>query len=303
MNQPEPDSCDTASLRQAALLPCALMVVGAIPALANRRRELTLEGYNVTWVATLAKALARHELSPCSVILVAQSLPDGTNSELISLIRAQSHSSYVYLIAQVVDEGSVGQDADDWVAVSASYEDLTARLRAARRIVTMERSCRIGNDTARMALHFDQNLGTYGRQFFTSEAVRALEHLQRTDHSMALLLVRAETIGQRIEPLTCIAETLLDLANSDGDVVARLSPVTFGLLMCNIDEQGAADVQQRVTRQLSQVQSTLACGLAVVNGPIIDAHDSLHALMQTAEQTMRAIEPAAPEDFSNAMGV
>lgn len=185
MNEAEAEPDDIASLRLAAQLPITLMVVGAVPALASQHRELAQEGYNVITAATVAQALARHEQDPCSVILVGSHLPDGTCRDLIASIRAQSHSSYVYLIAQVVDESNIGRDADDWVTLSSSREDLLKRLRAARRIVTLERSCRVGNDTTRLRELAGQAFGIANQQTLASEAVRHRAEPEQSDRSIA----------------------------------------------------------------------------------------------------------------------
>ena len=80
-------------------------------------------------------------------------------------------------------------------------------------------------------------------------------------------------------------------------------PVTFGLFMPNVDEAAAAAVWQLANRQLSQMGSTLACGVAVVHGPITEAQESYLALIDSAERTLRAVEPAVPKDHSDALGV
>ncbi len=302
MSEADPALDDTGSLRLAAQLPCTLMVVGVLPALTSQRRELAQEGYNAVWVGTKAQALAQHEQEPCSVMVVASHLPDGTGAELTASVRAQSHSSYVYLIVQADDEANVAPDADDWVALSASCEDLMTHLRAARRIVTMERSCRVANESARLRGLVDRQFGTFSRQLFISEAIRRLAELQRDDRAVALLLVRSGFEEECLEHLTDIANVLLDAGRNFNGVVARLSAVTFGLFMSDVDEHSAAAAHQQIVQRLSQLQSVLSCGVALVGGPITEPHDSFKALNQAAERTLRPITRTPREELGDAVG-
>jgi DNA-binding response OmpR family regulator len=302
---------DTASIRQAAQLPCPLMVVGDVPQLRSRRRELTLEGFDVVAVQTAAAARARQELTPCSIILAASELPPGDCDTLVSSIRAQSNVAYVYLISQVVDEHNAGQDVDDWVVASASFDELMSRLRAARRIVTLEHICRVENDTSRMRALVEQVCGTYSGQFLASEAARRLAELQRPDQSLALLLIRSMSPELGARQIAVIVESLFGAASDGMDVVARLTPVTFGLLLPGLDEHAAGAVQEYVTLQLSPERqhadvaadwSPLCCGVAAVHGPVVEPPQALRQLILSAEQRLQEIRHSTPSAHHEDMG-
>ena len=302
MNVVHAELSDTVSIRQAARLPCALMVVGTLPELAARREELIMEGFDVVAVPTAAEARARQELTPCSIVLATGELPEAECDMLVSCMRAQSNSAYVYLISQVVDECSAARDVDDWVATSAGFDELLSRLRAARRIVTLERTCRVENDTSRMRALVDQVRGPLSGQFLASEAARRLHEMRRPDQAAALLLVRSVHAELGAEQVACIVQSLFGATSNGMDVVASLSPVTFALLLPELDEHAAPAVQEQVEIQLAQDReqlsatnpwSPLQCGVATLRGPVDNPLVAFRQLVLAAEQNLRAIDPAA----------
>lgn len=303
MRLPDPEPDDTASIRLAASQPCAVLVVGALPELTSRRGELALAGFDLVPVATAAAALARQKQNPCSVVLVAHYLADSAGSALIASIRASPNDFYVYLILQCGAGQCAHPDVDDWIAVSATHDELMKRLRAAQRIVTLERICRLENESARIGARIDQVSGAYSRQFLTSEAVRILGRLQCTNQAVALILVRLGGCGLSPENLAGIVDTLFAAASSGADVVARLSADDFGLLIAEVDERTTMRMQAQIIQQLSRLRLSLLCGMAVLRGPIIEPKSALQALILSAEQQLRSIEPATSAERVSAARV
>lgn len=298
---------DAVAIRQAARMPCAILVAGDGMLSPELRRELQDQGFVWMEATTIREALACQHREPCSIVISAERLPDGTGAQLVDAIRAAAHSAYVYAILRAPMTGSSGRSFDQIVPPHAGAGELLRALRAARRIVTLERVWRIDSRGTHESALVEQVSGRYAGLYFLNELLHHVEQLRDASQGLGLLLLRVEPARAADAILRPIVASLFGVVATDADVIARLSESTFGLLLDTTSRPAAeaagrhlrATLAGRIPRD-GVPRADVHCAVAVLNGPVLDAGAQALGLMQEAEAQLPAGAPAtaASIDFA-----
>lgn len=290
---------DTVSIRLAAQLPCTLLLVGSNTEVASRANALRELGMEIIAVETMADALVRQEAEACSIILTASRLSDGSGAELVEAIRAHSGAAYVYAIIQLNQGGDGRGDADDWIEADASAGEFLARLRAARRIVTLERVARLEHRASRRDALVDQVSGAFSKSYFYSRGARNIAQTRPGDQPIAVLVVQAAAaLGD--EQLGNVVNVLYSSVRSESDLVARLSATSFALLLNDAGARAAYLAKHRIAEMLAELCGDsrgsfpwvdLRCGIAVA---ALSSHAPLELLQSLVEGALRSAGPLEP---------
>ncbi|MCC7461796.1 MAG: hypothetical protein IT480_04950 [Gammaproteobacteria bacterium] len=281
---------DAVAIRQAAQLPCTVLIAGAGTISPQAGRELQQHGFASVEVPTVRAALDHQHREPCSIVISAEQLPDGTAAQLINAIRAAARSAYVYAIVRSSAPEWRDRCFDQLVRPDAGTEELLQALRAARRIVTLERVWRIERRANREAALIEQVSGRHARLYFLNELLHHVEQLQATTPGLALLLLRVEPAAAVDALLRPIVTSLFSVVATDADVIARLSPTTFGLLLdaCSLETaQAARDrlcacLADHLRRDAGPAIGT-HCAVATLCGAVADPDTQALTLLQAAE--------------------
>src|SRR5688572_9529691 len=128
---------------------------------------LTRAGYAVTAVDNGQDALTRILSGKYHLVVTDRDLPSLDGLQLCWAVRAAKLPCYVYILMLTgydsTNDAVAGlkAGADDYVSKPAREQELIARLSAARRILTAERSLREANERIRLLTMIDPLVGTF----------------------------------------------------------------------------------------------------------------------------------------------
>lgn len=279
---------EAAALRQAALLPCRLLIVGDGQLDDGLAVLLQANGFGWSAVATASEALEAQRRDPCSVVLASESLPDGSGIALLAALRATARSGHLYTILRAAGPQTRRGTCDCLLAPQAGKAELLRALRTARRAVTLHRTSRVSGGGNRDSALAEQVSGRYAGLHFLSELLRCAERLRHDPCSLMLLVVHVEG-DLRDEQLHAVVTGLFSVVSSDDDVVARLSASTFGLLL----NEPPVDTDQRLrTTLLERLHAVAAAdasgipdfrfGCAAIRGPLESPDEQVLAIWHAA---------------------
>ena len=298
---------ETVAVRQAAQMPCSLLLVGLGPSATALVEHAMLDDFACVAVESAAAALELQARDPSSIVVTASRLPDGSGTQLIEGIRACNSATYAYGILVADDDLDVdaGHCAADAI-VSARAEELPQALRSARRIVIMEHVCRLEGRNSRDDALVDQVSGRYSAEYFLQTALRQLEQ-SWPDGQLPLILVRVEPGVPSDALRRRVVSGLFEATRSDADVVAQISPDTFALLLHKVPPDMADRIRTHLSERLAIAAASLTpaspvrirCGLGVGSAPTADALQQLHMLLAEAEDQLRE---AAEADLATTRG-
>jgi len=128
-------------------------------------------------------------------VVIADSRLSGTNGfELCRTLRAGTRPGYVYVmmltrgnrkseILKVLEAG-----ADTHLARPLDPADLAAHLKAALRVIELERSLRLTNEEVRALSIRDSLTGIFNREYLTERLQQELKRSQRYGHPLSLIM-------------------------------------------------------------------------------------------------------------------
>jgi two-component system, cell cycle response regulator len=179
-------------------LPVAptILIVDDDPLVLARLREIVAaEGYVVHTAGGGIEALkSLNSLSP-SIVVSDLNMPEMNGLDLCRHIRERASHGYVYIVlltARAEEKDIVaGLDAgaDDYLSKRSSAAMLTARLRAAKRVLALEHSLKDALEKKRQLAMSDSLTGMFNRRYFMKHLSRAFKRAQRFGGDVSLLLL------------------------------------------------------------------------------------------------------------------
>jgi two-component system, cell cycle response regulator len=182
--------------------PTVLIVDDDELVLARLKELVTAAGYAVRTAATGADALKVLEQAAASIVITDLNMPDMNGLELCRRIRERVWPGYVYIVLLTVrDEekdilAGLDAGADDYMSKRTSAAQFTARLRTAKRVLTLEYSLKSALEEKRQIAMTDALTGAHNRHYFTRRFGRATKRAQRFGGELSLLLLDVDHFKQ-----------------------------------------------------------------------------------------------------------
>lgn len=262
------------------------------------RAMLSNVGYAVEIVSGADEAKAAMADDPPDILITGLEIGEISGIELCWALKSAEHTEHVYtIVLTATDDRSrfieaLDAGADDYLTKPANEVELHARLRAASRIIRMQRTLRDMADT-------DPLTGAYNRRFFMRRLNEEVSRGSRYGSPYAVMMIDIDhfksindTHGHAagdaalIQTVTCLCNVV-----RDQDVVGRLGGEEFAVLCRETDVDGALALAARLRREIadimvkhdqSAIRFTASFGVA---GHGSDA-DTAETLLATADEAL-----------------
>jgi two-component system chemotaxis response regulator CheY len=191
------DLDDTAQILKLELPapPTVLIVDDDDLVLARLSELLSAAGYVVHTASNGPAALRMLRTSSASVVVTDLNMPGMDGFELCRRIRMQVWPGYVYVVLLTARDQEkdilTGLDAgaDDYVSKRSSAAQFIARLRTAKRVLTLEYSLKDALAKKRILAMTDPLTSIFNRRYFMRHFGRELKRAQRFGGEVSLLLL------------------------------------------------------------------------------------------------------------------
>lgn len=218
----------------------AVLAVGADPG--------DLEGCTVEKAVDLLGALAHLSDGGIDVVLAALDLPDASGSDIVRSLRERAPAVPVIAVAaahQSADD-ALGAGARDVLPADAGPDLLARSLRYAAELERLE------TDLERHQL-VDEPTGLIAAQGFRLLAAHHLRLADRSKDPVVLVFIRLDDLGEaRGGAAITEAATLLRAAVRASDVVARIGPGVFSVLLAGAGSGTESLVLARVVEAVAE---------------------------------------------------
>jgi two-component system, cell cycle response regulator len=205
----------------------AVMIVEDDDLVRQHLKEIvTVAGYSARTAATGIEALHSLKRSFASIVVSDRNMAAMDGLELCRRIRGRAWPGYVYIILlSVLDQekdihAGLDAGADDYISKRTPAAQFTARLRAAKRFLSLEFSMNNIVDKKRRLAPVDALTGVYSRPYFM--------------RNLALELKRPLELGGRVSLLLLNFEHFKEINTTYGHVIANilLKRLTSQILTC-----------------------------------------------------------------------
>ena len=192
MDEYDDDTTQILSLGLGAA-PKVLLVDDDELVLERLRSLVTAAGFEAETApdAPAALALLKDRFTP--IVIMDRNMPGMDGLALCRLIRQQEWPGYIYILLLTVQDAEedilAGLDAgaDDYLSKRSSSAQLLARLRTARRILTLEHSLKAAVEEKRRLSLTDTLTGAPNRRYFLRHLSRELKRAHRDGSHLSLL--------------------------------------------------------------------------------------------------------------------
>ena len=201
-------------------------------------------------------------------VVIAGSRLSGMNgSEMCRTLRAGIRPGYVYVMmltrgnrkAEILKALEAG--ADTHLARPVDPADLAARLKAALRVIDLERSLRLKNEEVRALSIRDSLTGTFNREYLTERLQQELKRSQRYGHPLSLIMCDIDHFkdvndryGHRAgdQILKDFVGRMAGSIRIDVDWIARYGGEEFLIVLPETDLASACIVAERLRRLVGE---------------------------------------------------
>ena len=251
------------------------------------RMFLNRSGYETVEFGMGEEAREQLPKIPWDLAILDRRLPDMDGVELCRQLKADPalRNRYVIMLTGEDDQEDKVQGldfgADDYITKPFQYPELLARIRAAKRIVDLQKELIETNRRLELLSITDGLTKLHNHRHFQDELARAFEESQRYQRPLSLVIVDLDffkkvndTYGHAIgdEVLKTVARIFQDTIRST-DLAARYGGEEFGLMLPETELNDAIAFAEmiRATIEASPVQSsvgvipvTVSIGVATV---------------------------------------
>jgi two-component system cell cycle response regulator len=304
------DFLETTQINRMHIAPTPrVLIVDDDPLTAEHLQQLvSAAGFETATAISGAAALTAMRKQFSSIVITDLHMPDMDGLTLCRTLRDEQFESYVYvmlLTAQDAEQdvlAGLEAGADDYLSKRISSSQLVARLRTARRILTLEHSLRTVIQEKNQLATTDSLTGASNRRFFTRQLTRELNRMQRGQGQLSLLLLDIDHFkrindrhghGVGDEVLQEFARRIAAALPRKLDWYARLGGEEFTVVLPETDLSGAAVVAERIRQQVADPPFNTSCGTLTVTVSIgasgtaaLTAAPSVDALLESADRCL-----------------
>jgi two-component system cell cycle response regulator len=293
--------------------PPSVLIVDDDPLVLARLSALVTDsGYLVHAVTSGAEALQWLEQSRASIVVTDVTMPGMDGLELCRQIRARTWPGYVYVVLLTIrDEekhilAGLDAGADDYLSKRMSAAHFTARLRTAKRILTLEYSLQSALESKRQLAMTDALTGIYNRRYFLRHLSRELKRVQRFRGDLSLLLfdvdnfkqindIHGHAVGDDV--LKAITRACAGCLRRETDWCARLGGDEFAVVLEGTCLAEAAASAKSLLRAISivsvragsqSVQVTVSIGVSGLQAVGSRESATVQSLIESADLSLYA---------------
>jgi diguanylate cyclase (GGDEF)-like protein len=229
---------------------------------------LTDAGYReVVTAASGLKAVVALAAGFFPIVITGSHLSGMDGFELCRYIRARNQPGYVYIL--MLTRGNRKSDilkgleagADAHLAKPVEPAELAARLKAARRVIDLERSLRLSNEEVRALSIRDPLTGIFNRVYLTERLSQELKRSQRYGHPLSVIMCDIDHFkdvndqhGHRAGD-QILKDFVIRIAGSiriDVDWIARYGGEEFLIVLPETDLPSSCIVAERLRRLIAE---------------------------------------------------
>jgi diguanylate cyclase (GGDEF)-like protein len=304
------DFLETTQITRMHIAPTPrVLIVDDDPLMAEHLEQLvSAAGFETETAISGTAALAAMRKQFSSIVITDLHMPDMDGLTLCRQLRDEQFHSYVYvmlLTAQDAEQdvlAGLEAGADDYLSKRISSSQLVARLRTARRILTLEHSLRTVIQEKNQLATTDALTGASNRRYFSRQLTRELNRVQRGHGQLSLLLLDIDHFkrindrhghGVGDEVLQEFARRIAKALPRKLDWYARLGGEEFTVVLPETDLNGAGLVAERIRQQVAEPPFSASCGPLAVTVSIgvsgtaaLTAASSVDTLLESADRCL-----------------
>ncbi len=290
--------------------PTVLIVDDDNLVLARLHELVAAEGYGVRTATSGIEALDVLAGSSASIVITDLNMPTMNGLDLCRSIRERTWPGYVYVVLLSVsdDEKDIlaGLDAgaDDYLSKRTSAAQFTARLRTAKRLLSLEYSLRNALEKKRHLAMTDPLTGVYNRRYLIRHLSRELKRAQRFGGDISLLLLDVDhfkrindnyghVAGDRA--LKMLTIQIAHCFQRETDWCARLGGDEFAIVLEGTNVADARACAERVRQTIGRssieasdhfVRITVSIGIAGLDNLANRESATVQTLLQKADENL-----------------
>jgi two-component system, cell cycle response regulator len=292
--------------------PNVLLIDDDELALARLESILTASGFAVRTATSGLAALSflKEMFSP--VVITDFKMPCMDGLSVCRAIRQESWPGYIYILLLTIQDAEAdvlaGLDAgaDDYLSKRMSSAQVLARLRTARRILTLEHSLKSALAEKRRLALTDELTGAPNRRYFRTRLSRELERVLRFGGNLSLLSLDIDNfkiVNDRYghaagdSVLQEVVKRISRCLPRNTDWCARLGGEEFSVVLEQTDLAGARIVAERLRHTIAEspvitragaVQVTVSIGVSGLEALEHRKRITLDALLNHADAYLYA---------------
>jgi len=262
------------------------------------RLLLKRSGYDTVEFATGMEAHDQLEKTPWDLAILDRRLPDMDGLALCQELKSNPEfkARYVIMLTGEDDQEDKVQGldlgADDYITKPFQYPELLARIRAAKRIVDLQKELMESNRRLEQLSITDGLTNLYNHRYFQDELYRAFEESARYERPLSLAMADIDffkkvndSYGHAVgdEVLKAVARMFKESSRTT-DLVARYGGEEFAVMMPETDIGSALTFAEKlralvegtaVQSQAGPLRVTVSIGVATIPHPNIHAAKEL----------------------------
>ena len=238
------------------------------------RLLLTRSGYDVVEFATGEEARRQLHSAPWDLAILDRRLPDMDGVVLCHELKSDPALRTGYIIMLT---GEAGQEdkvegldlgADDYITKPFQAAELLARIRAAKRIVDLQKELLESNKRLELLSITDGLTKLYNHRYFQDEMSRAFEESQRYQRPLSLAIIDIDffkkvndTYGHAVgdEVLKCVAKIFQESIRAT-DLAARYGGEEFAVMMPETDLPDALTFAEKIRTLIEETPFQTSAG-------------------------------------------
>lgn len=223
--------------------------------------------YNVTVAKNGIEALERFQQQFFPIVITDWIMPKMNGLEFCRNVRRQNFSRYTYIIIVTARAArgdiiaGLESGADDYLIKPVHHTEIIARLKTARRVLSLETSLKKLNAEITLLTITDPLTKAYNRRYFSEFFPKALLRAFRYGHPISLMICDIDHFkrvndeyGHQVGDfvLEVFAHRLIQSTRDGSDWVVRYGGEEFAIILPESDMKAACGAAERFRRLVSE---------------------------------------------------